>query len=334
MDLSNLIGKKAEAPAEETARMSKEEYAAMKQSEREELWAEVDTTAQAVLQSDESLRGFFDFTASCTPQRTANLLLLYNQNPDIKQVKTFDGWKEAGRSLRANERGYIFLLGQDYERDDGTQAKGYTIGKVFDISQTRGRQPGAPETHLPEELLAALVSQSRVPLALSDNLPANVQAQYVPKSHTIYVKNELEPTAAFFSIAREQAHASFDVGGGSYTRAAFSASAYCAAYIAGKKFGLDTSAFNFNKVCEMQGGEQDPKDIRLFLSDVKNAAYTVTKQVEQSFGEIEQQIAPDDAYSIAEKAAEKSEIASEKSTPSKKQQAAKAKTKAEKEVQL
>ncbi|MEG2020694.1 MAG: hypothetical protein RR087_02905 [Oscillospiraceae bacterium] len=332
MDLSNLIGKKAEALAADTPRMSKEDYAAMKQGERETLWLEVDSTAQAVLQSDEALRGFLDFTANCSPQRTANLLLLHKQNPEIRQVKTFEGWKEAGRSLRSNEHGYTFLLGQDYERDDGTQGKGYTIGKVFDISQTKGRQPEAPKTHFPEELLAALVSQSHVPLALSDNLPANVQAQYVPKSHTIYVKNDLDATAAFFSIAREQAHASFDIANGNYSRKEFSASAYCAAYVTGKKFGLDTSAFNFTKVCEMQGGEKEPKDMRLFLSDIKNAAYTVTQQVEQSFGEIEQQLAPD-AFSTEEISAEKHSPTVEKATTNQKQQGTKAKSMVAKEAQ-
>lgn len=380
MDLNNLIGKKQEVSIDEEApRLSKEEYAAVKQAEREAVWAEVDGVASEVLQSDESLRGFLDFTAACAPQRTANLLLLYKQNPEVKQVKTFEGWKEAGRSVRGNEHGYTFLLGQEYEREDGVLAKGYTIGKVFDISQTNGRQPQPSPKYLPEELLAAAISESHVPLEIADNLPENVQAQYVPKSKTIYVKNvacrhsspyqalkcliplvsskappeplslrdrTTDENATFFAIAREQAHASFDLGGGSYSRAQFSASAYCAAYVAGQKYGIDTAMFNFDKVCELYGS-LDPKEQRLFLGDVKSAAYTITKKIDHSLSEPEQTLVADE-YSVEKKqAAEKAAPAPEKSVTEKPSQTAEkatalkqpvpkqqgAKTKAEKEVQ-
>ena len=63
MDLSKLIGRKQE-PQPEEPRLSKEEYAALKKAEREELWAKVDNQAQAVFQDDASLKGFLDFMAA------------------------------------------------------------------------------------------------------------------------------------------------------------------------------------------------------------------------------------------------------------------------------
>ena len=43
--------------------------------------------------------------------------------------------------MRGGEAGYTALIGQDYTREDGTAASGYYVGKKFDVSQTRGRQP-------------------------------------------------------------------------------------------------------------------------------------------------------------------------------------------------
>ena len=61
MDLTNMIpGGAGEEQAPEQ-RLSKEEYAAMKKQQREEVWAEVDAQAQAVFQNGESLKGFLDF---------------------------------------------------------------------------------------------------------------------------------------------------------------------------------------------------------------------------------------------------------------------------------
>ena len=110
MDLSKLIGRKQEPQPEEN-RLSKEEYAALKKAEREELWAKVDNQAQAVFQDDASLKGFLDFMAAghsgqmypaehpesadslrCTPQSTRNLLILYEQNPEITHPRTFEKW--------------------------------------------------------------------------------------------------------------------------------------------------------------------------------------------------------------------------------------------------
>ena len=88
MDLNKYLKSGGDTPKEEEGRLSKEEYAAQKKQEREELWAEVDAKAQDIFKDGESLKGFLDFMAQCRPQKTANLLLLYSQNPEIRQVKS------------------------------------------------------------------------------------------------------------------------------------------------------------------------------------------------------------------------------------------------------
>lgn len=183
-----MIGKKQEPqPQQEQPQLSKEEYAAMKQAEREEVWSRVNAQADSVFKDDESMKGFLNFMANCTPQSTRNLLILYEQNPEITHPRTFDKWKEAGRSIRSGEKGYTFFAEQEYEKD-GIKANGYTITKAYDISQTRGPQSLPPQQHLPEEIIAAMVEQSPVQLAISDQLPQGVQAQYVPKQRTIFVR--------------------------------------------------------------------------------------------------------------------------------------------------
>lgn len=298
MDLSNLIKGSTEQPQAETAtqKMPKEEYAALKKAEREDVWARVDTTAEAVFKDGASMQAFLDFTADCTPQSTRNLLILFEQNPAIRHPRTFDKWKEAGRSVVSGASGYTFFIEQDYTREDGTAATGYTLTKAFDISQTRGPQPAPEAAHDPEELLAALIESSPARLELSEQLPDRVQAQYVPRQRTIFVRNNMDAATAFCAIAREQAHASFDTVGRGYTRQAFAAQSYCAAYIAAKKFGIDTSAFRFDKVCEIGAG-LDTQGKRSFLSDAKSAAYAATRGIQASFREMEQQIQPD-AFSV------------------------------------
>lgn len=65
--------------------------------EREEIWGMIDGKAQEVFQNGDSLKGFLDFMGQCKPQRTDNLFLLYAQNPEIRQVKTFENGRKKAR---------------------------------------------------------------------------------------------------------------------------------------------------------------------------------------------------------------------------------------------
>ena len=138
-----------------------------------------------------------------------------------------------------------------------------------------------------------MIENSPVPLSLSDQLPQGVQAQYVPKQRTIYVRNGMDEMATLCAIAREQAHASFDAVGTGYYRQAYAAQSYCVAYVVAQKFGLDTSGFKFDKVCQSCAGK-DAQELRAFLSDVKRAAYSINREVQRGFREMEQAIQPDE----------------------------------------
>ena len=68
MDLNKYLNSGGDTPKEEEGRLSKEEYAAQKKQEREELWAEVNAKANDVFTDGASLRGFLDFIARCRAQ--------------------------------------------------------------------------------------------------------------------------------------------------------------------------------------------------------------------------------------------------------------------------
>ena len=84
---------------QEQPKLSKEEYAAQKKTEREELWTRLDALTTDVFKDAESLRGFLDFTAQCSPERIENLLLFHSDAPEATWLKTFDEWKQVGRSV-------------------------------------------------------------------------------------------------------------------------------------------------------------------------------------------------------------------------------------------
>ncbi len=294
MDLNKYLNSGGDTPKEEEGRLSKEEYAAQKKQEREELWAEVDAKAQDVFKDGESLRGFLDFMAQCRPQKTANLLLLYSQNPEIRQVKTFEKWKEEGRAIKSGAHGYRFIASQEYEKD-GVTEQGYTIRRVYDIAQVRMKQPEPAEPKTVDELMAALLTDNKVNVQVADNLPDNLQAQYIPKQRTVYVRNGMDDTVTFHAINRELACAALDRRDGSYSRAEVSPQAYCAAYVVAQKYGVDTNGFNFSRVCQQQeNGTKNPKELRAVVGDIRTAAYGISGQIGRNLGEMQQETAAEE----------------------------------------
>lgn len=116
MDLTNMIPGGAGEEKTPQQQLSKEEYAAMKKQQREEVWAEVDAQAQAVFQNGDSLKGFLDFMAQCNTQKTPNILLIYGQNPEATVVKSYDYWKKEHRSPKSGVHGYTYMVSTEYEK--------------------------------------------------------------------------------------------------------------------------------------------------------------------------------------------------------------------------
>lgn len=278
MDLTNMIPGGAGEEKTPQQQLSKEEYAAMKKQQREEVWAEVDAQAQVVFQSGDSLKGFLDFMAQCNTQKTPNLLLIYGQNPEATVVKSYDYWKKEHRSPKSGVHGYTYMVSTEYEKD-GEMRTGYAIGKGFDISQMSGKPLEERPQRSMEELIHAVLKDQPVRMQIADNLPEGIQAQYIPKQRTVYVRNGMDENTTFHAVNRELA---------------------CAAYVIGKRYGAEVSGFQFGKVAEMQAnGQKDPQELRGFLNDVRQAAYTIRNHMERNFGEQEQTFSKD-AFSFEE----------------------------------
>ena len=294
MDLTDMISGGTEEQQIPEQKLTKEEYAAKKQQEREEVWAEVDSQAQGVFQDGEKLKGFLDFMAECNTQRTPNLLLIYGQHPDFKVVRSYERWREEHRSVKAGEHGITYMISTEYEKD-GEMRRGYTIGKGFDISQMSGKPLEERPQRSLTELVGAVLKDQSVRVQIEDNLPDKVQAQYNPRYRTIYIRNGMSEVTTFHALNRELACAALDQHTGTYSRQKVSAQAYCAAYVIAKRYGVDVTGFNLEYIAQRnECGKKDPQELRDFLNDVRQASYSIRNHIERNFGAKEQEYITDE----------------------------------------
>lgn len=300
MDLTGMIQNPVEDQNSEQ-KLSKEEYAALKKQEREETWMQIDGQAQSVFKDVASLQKFLDFMAGqYNMPKVPNLLLLYSQNPEVKLVKSFDEWKHDRRSLRTGVHGYTYIIDTKYEKD-GEMRSGYAISKGYDITQTKGRPLEERPQRDIHTLLEAVLKNQNIRLQIADNLPDKIQAQYIPNQRTIYIRNGMSEITTFHAINRELACAALDQHDGNYARNRVNAQAFCATYILGKRYGVDVSGFDLEKVAGIQEhGQKDPQELRLFLNDVRTAAYGIRGHIERNLREPEQQFVTEDTFTVGE----------------------------------
>ena len=300
MDLTGMIQNPVEDQSSEQ-KLSKEEYAALKKQEREETWMQIDGQAQSVFKGGASLQKFLDFMAGqYNMPKVPNLLLLYSQNPEVKLVKSFDEWKHDRRSLRTGVHGYTYIIDTKYEKD-GEMRSGYAISKGYDITQTKGRPLEERPQRDIHTLLEAVLKNQNIRLQIADNLPDKIQAQYIPNQRTIYIRNGMSEITTFHAINRELACAALDQHDGNYARNRVNAQAFCATYILGKRYGVDVSGFDLEKVAGIQEhGQKDPQELRLFLNDVRTAAYGIRGHIERNLREPEQQFVTEDTFTVGE----------------------------------
>ena len=300
MDLTGMIQNPVEDQNSEQ-KLSKEEYAALKKQEREETWMQIDGQAQSVFKDGASLQKFLDFMAGqYNMPKVPNLLLLYSQNPEVKLVKSFEEWKHDRRSLRTGVHGYTYIIDTKYEKD-GEMRSGYAISNGYDITQTKGRPLEERPQRDIHTLLEAVLKNQNIRLQIADNLPDKIQAQYIPNQRTIYIRNGMSEITTFHAINRELACAALDQHDGNYARNRVNAQAFCATYILGKRYGVDVSGFDLEKVAGIQEhGQKDPQELRLFLNDVRTAAYGIRGHIERNLREPEQQFVTEDTFTVGE----------------------------------
>ena len=190
MDLTGMIQNPAETQGD-GQRMSKEEYAAMKKQEREDMWMQIDAQAQEVFRDGESLQKFLDFMAGQSNMpRVPNLLLLYSQNPDLHLVRSREEWRRENRYPQPDARSYTYIIQTEYEKD-GVTRQGYAVGKGFDVSETGGKPLEDRPGQSIQTLLGAVLKNQGTRLQVSDQLPEGVTDTYYNRENgVIYSQDE------------------------------------------------------------------------------------------------------------------------------------------------
>ena len=241
----------------------KEAWAEKKQAERQSVYDLADTTAVEVSADGSKFQSYLDVQTRFSRYSATNVLLILAQKPEATQLKDFNGWKEAGASIKRQQKGISILEpGEEYERADGSIGTSYNVKRVFDISQTTARAKVQPAISVDDRLLLkALISRSPVPMQTVDDLPNHMGALYDHDQQEIAGMEK------------------------DYTREGAAFAAYSVSYMLCKEYGMDTGGYDFSRLPD-GFRESDAQGVRATLSEIRDAAANIsgrmTRALEQN----------------------------------------------------
>ncbi len=261
--------------------LSKEEFATKKQAEKDTVYKMIDDTVHLIVSAPEKFKGFLDTQSRMNRYSTANALLIYKQHPQATQLKDFTDWSKENAKVTKGAKSISILEPIEYAKKDGTTGISYNVKKVFDVSQTNGRQTPATTTNRdPKELIAVMLDTSPVEIEATDEMPyPNMAAFYNNDLQTLYVKRNVGDSIAVAQcVAQELAHAQLSIDSEQYSRKDMGFAAVCIGYMLCKRYGIDTQNFNIDRVPSSLK-TRDVKDIRTELTKMRNAMSEIDSRI-------------------------------------------------------
>ncbi len=267
----------------------KEVWKQQKQEQREMVYSLIDDTAQTVAKDGTAFQKYLDVQSRFDRYSVANALLILAQKPDATRIADFDTWKEQGTYIRKKESAFFILEpGEEYQRDDGTVGISYNPKKMFDISQTGARKRETPTYPDDRTRIKALMDHAPVPIRISDTLPEDANALYLPETREIHIRKGMDAGNIFRSLSQELAHAQMDKGDGSYSRSNYVFHAYCVSYMLCKQYGVDTNGYRFDRAPQMLKG-MESQEVRNELSVIREAVGEISGRMSRMLTEQRQQ---------------------------------------------
>ena len=263
--------------------LSPDEWREKKQAEKDAVYKLIDDTATSIVQDGDKFRAFLDTQARLDRYSAANALLIYNQYPQATQLKDFGDWAEEKVSINKGAKSISILEPVEYARNDGTTGISYNVKKVFDVSQTKGKQTPAPTANRdPQKLVAVMIDTSPVEVEVVPELPhPNIGAFYDNSRQTLFVKKNIGDSVALCQcVAQELGHAQLSIDSDSYSRKEMGYQAMCVGYMLCKKYGVDTKNFAIERVPE-EWKSKEPKEIRAELSKTRTAMNEIHSRVNE-----------------------------------------------------
>ena len=236
---------------------------------------------------------YLDMNAAMYAYSQNNQERIFEQSPNASVVLSKTKWRELGRYPQQGAQG-IYVTAP--EMIDGKHTGNYIDAKVYDISETYGRDIPRHDVMLRDDG-ATMVSEIKrltgiapVPVEIRDDIATD--SFYSPDNKKIYLRSDITDSERYIGLIRETQYANTHLKQGqTYDRANTRFMAESVAYSMATKYGLNTQEFRFDCIPDAING-LDGKDVSELIDSVALTARNEIKKAEKSLEKYKQKQQP------------------------------------------
>lgn len=254
------------------AGFDKKAWLEQKQADRKEAFDLIDVTADSMGNDPELFQLCLDVMARFDRYSVSNILLLAAQNPNVTRLADFAYWKKEGISVKKGEKSLLLLEpGKEYTKADGKAGVSYNAKRVFDISQTDAEPVAQESQHEMRQLLTALIHTGSCQAEIREELPDDKIAMYDFEKQRILLLRGTEGNESLFREYAQELSMAYLSADENALRRDCAFVAMCSAYVLCRRYGLDTSDFNFRTIPD-QCGDMDANAMKRELGKIRSCS--------------------------------------------------------------
>ncbi len=235
--------------------------------------------------SPENWKAYLAFNSQLYAYSQGNKQRIFEQNPNASAVMSKTKWRELGRYPKQGANGILITM-PEYE--NGNRTGNFIDAKVYDISETYGRnisrskysimlEEGSAEIKSEIERLKAT---SPIPVEVKDDMDAN--CLYNAEDKKIYLRNDLSDSEIYKGLCFETQYAKAHMKQGvEYNRVNNQFIAESVAYSMAVKYGVDASDFRFDCIPDPING-LDGKDVGELINTAVSAGSSEISKAEKN----------------------------------------------------
>lgn len=180
------------------------EYRRKKNEEKDRLFQKLNRCTEEIMQDEKAYQRYLDTQAILNLYSVANTLLIADRDIGATQLKSFSDWNEQGIQVKKGEQGILLFEPYEYIDKEGNSHCNYRTKRVFDVSQTTGKNQRRFTDNLSERVvLKALMTEAPVTVEVLNAVSEQGEKEYSKSGQTIFVKKGLSAETLFQILAKE-----------------------------------------------------------------------------------------------------------------------------------
>jgi len=246
--------------------------------DRAEAYDTIEKMSFIIKSNGDKFKQYLDIQSRFPKHSVGNCFIVQAKEPNATLFRDKESWEKNGTELIENARRFKILEPSKSEKNGKIY---YNPKEVYDISQTKAENIGKKIEYNDKELLMAFIHNCFAEVKVVNKLPdESIGAKYDKESNILYVCRGMERNLLFQTLSQELANIEMRKEDESDFK---DFKTYCISYLLCKRYGIDVSNYNFDRLPSEIRSQTENQEIRQKLDTIRLDFKKINERVTENF---------------------------------------------------